>query len=646
MVRATRPAATPFGRLALLGSAGALLAAVVFAGGGSGDERIATVGGAAVALAAIGLSLGASGAIPLPRPDRAASLVVGAVFALALWAAVTIAWSLAGDASWSWANRGLVYGAALVLGGLVAWSTRWVATVVSLVLGAAVGWALLGVAIPSLFADGDRVARLREPVGYWNALALLADGALVLGLWAGGSERRARRVAGAALVFGSVLVVLLTQSRAGVVAGAVVVLLWLLLSSRRLESALSLVLAGGPGALVGAWAFTRPALVEDGVGRAARVDEAPLFASVAGAGLALAVVLALVVSVDALVRARRQAVVRMLAVAACVALLGGLGGTVVAVGNPISWARDQVSGGECANDPGRFAELCANNRLAWWGEALDVARAHPVGGSGAGTFSIARLRVRDDATAVREPHSVPLQLVADTGVVGLALGLLVALGAIVGLRAALRRLDGDEREAAAALVALPAAFGLHALVDYPLDFAAVAVPSLFVAGVLLAAGRPAAIRRGGIPELLGVVTVAVGIVALLALPELARREVRAAYDASYEGRLVVARDTAERARSLDPLSLEPLYALADVADRDGSQATAVGWYERATRLQPENPETWVALGRYHFLTTGDLCQAYTALNAAYTLDPNSRRWVPGGPLDASRDAVNDGACEE
>ena len=55
---------------------------------------------------------------------------------------------------------------------------------------------LLGVAIPSLFPDGDRIARLREPVGYWNALALLADAALALGLWVARSTRVMGRLPG------------------------------------------------------------------------------------------------------------------------------------------------------------------------------------------------------------------------------------------------------------------------------------------------------------------------------------------------------------------------------------------------------------------------------------------------------------------
>ena len=82
-------------------------------------------------------------------------------------------------------------------------------------------WALLGKAIPALGPDdAGRVARLKGSIGYWNALALLADAALGLG---SGSPRRLRdrlgRPAGAALVYAATIVILLTQSRSGVIAG-------------------------------------------------------------------------------------------------------------------------------------------------------------------------------------------------------------------------------------------------------------------------------------------------------------------------------------------------------------------------------------------------------------------------------------------
>ena len=81
-----------------------------------------------------------------------------------------------------------------------------------------------------------------------------------------------------------------------------------------------------------------------------------------------------------------------------------------------------------------------------------------------------------------------------------------------------------------------------------------------------------------------------------------------------------------------------------MAQLAGERGAAEAFYLRATRLQPENPVTWVDLGIFRHVA-GDECGAYQALNAAYTLDPKSTFWSPGGPLDVARDAVNNGACE-
>ena len=74
-----------------------------------------------------------------------------------------------------------------------------------------------------------------------------------------------------------------------------------------------------------------------------------------------------------------------------------------------------------------------------------------------------------------------------------------------------------------------------------------------------------------------------------------------------------------------------------MAERRGDETAAREAYARAVRLQPQNPDTWYALGLYEH-DIGALCQAYVHLNEAYTLDQRSLRWFPGGPLDRARDA--------
>ena len=72
----------------------------------------------------------------------------------------------------------------------------------------------------------------------------------------------------------------------------------------------------------------------------------------------------------------------------------------------------------------------------------------------------------------------------------------------------------------------------------------------------------------------------------------------------------------------------------------GQQDAADALYVKATRLQPENPDTWYQLGLFRFLR-GDMCGAYTAFNAAYTLDPKSTLFYKGGEFDQAKAAVND-----
>src|SRR5260221_3920443 len=99
-------------------------------------------------------------------------------------------------------------------------------------------------------------------------------------------------------------------------------------------------------------------------------------------------------------------------------LLAALAILAVVAGVAVPTGSHRFSSGECVNDPGRVGSLCANNRLHWWREAVRIFADRPAGGSGAGTFEIARTPVRRNADFVTEPHSVPLQILAGTRVVG------------------------------------------------------------------------------------------------------------------------------------------------------------------------------------------------------------------------------------
>jgi tetratricopeptide (TPR) repeat protein len=141
------------------------------------------------------------------------------------------------------------------------------------------------------------------------------------------------------------------------------------------------------------------------------------------------------------------------------------------------------------------------------------------------------------------------------------------------------------------------------------------------------------------------VLVALTVLASFSFPRLAERSNRNAIRAIDDGNLDAARDRALRARFFDPLAVDPIFTLAGIAQRQGRPREAIDRYVQAVELQPENPETWYALGFYEFEVIGNMCDAYRFLNNAYTLDSAGTEWIKGGPLDQARDAVNAGACE-
>ncbi len=182
-----------------------------------------------------------------------------------------------------------------------------------------------------------------------------------------------------------------------------------------------------------------------------------------------------------------------------------------------------------------------------------------------------------------------------------------------------------------ALVVAPAVYLGHALVDYSWDFLAVTAPTMVALGVLAAAGRPAGEPRRRLFLALGAIVLAATVLVSFSFPRLADRYERSSTRALVGDDFERARDRALWARFFNPVSVDPIFALARIAERRRFPVTAGREYIRAVELQPENPETWFALGLYEFQVRRNLCAAYRFLNNAYTLDPAGNQWVEGGP---------------
>src|SRR5512132_1333633 len=229
----------------LLAASGAILAWALFFAGGDSPSRLTWIGAGAVLVAALFSAAAFDRRIERPHVGRYGAAAAACFAAFVVWQGISIDWSVQPDRSWDYVNRGLVYLAFLVLGlfvgALVPRATRATAAGLAALLALVLGYALLAKGIPALYPDYGRLARLRSPIGFWNALALLGDFALVLGLW----RAAQRRVDGVLLVFAAVLTVVLAYSRGGVVIAALAAAAWLVLDRRRLESLFALVIGGG-----------------------------------------------------------------------------------------------------------------------------------------------------------------------------------------------------------------------------------------------------------------------------------------------------------------------------------------------------------------------------------------------------------------
>lgn len=640
---------------ALAASALAVLVSVwaLFFGGGSSDLALTWLGVVAVAAAALAVAATAAGLVRVPDVGRSGLALVLGLAAFALWNGVTIAWSIQPDRTWSYTNRGLVYLAfaclGVFVGALVPRTPRALAYGLAALLAGVLGWALLGKIVPSLYPDGGRLARLRSPIDYWNALALLADVALVLGLWLASRHRHgtARRVAGAALVYVAVLSILLAYSRAGVVVGIVLVACWLALEPARLESLAALVCSAPVAALVAAWALTQPGVADDGQPYSARVHDGAVFGVIAVIGLAFVVgaAVSLLRYEDEieLTAARRDELVRWTLVAAAVLAVLAFGASTVHAGGPRQWLSDRVheftSSQDVTEGKSRIANFSSNHRWTWWKESWRTWEDNPLGGTGAGTFALVHRPLRTTSTDVTvEPHNLPLQFLAETGLVGFALFMGLVVAGVLVVRDALRRFSDGDRAAVAVLALAPLAYLLWGLVDFDWDFVAVTGPAFLVLGALAAAGRGPTTRLRPRPVwVAGAAAIALGAAFSLVSPWLSQRRYEASLRAFDRRDLAGSVQAAKDAHSLNPLSLDPLLVwagdLAVAKDLPGAKRL----YRQAIDLQPKNPEGWYQFGAFELEVDCYPLQAYRYLNRAYTLDP----FGPTKELDLARRVVNE-----
>lgn len=249
------------------------------------------------------------------------------------------------------------------------------------------------------------------------------------------------------------------------------------------------------------------------------------------------------------------------------------------------------------------------DRVPFWRAAWADAMAHPLIGSGPGSFPAAWLRYRAVPQGALDAHNLYLQTLAEVGPIGLVvLSTALALPLTVVRRAATQSRYGPA--AAAAYVA----FLAHAAIDWDWQMPAVTLPALVLAACLLAAARGA--RSPAVPlSLAASTTGALAIAACIAL--VGNSALSGASGAASAHDWPNAARLAERAARWQPWSADPLVVLGQAQAATGDVHAAQASFARATSLAPED---WLAWYDLALASRGSLRRR--ALNRIATLVPD------------------------
>jgi hypothetical protein len=526
-------------------------------------------------------------------------LFLGTLAAFGLWALASAVWSESPSASALECERMLVYLGAVGALTVLARSID-VALAAGGLLVAATGICTYSLAtrlFPERAGRFDPVAgyRLSTPVGYWNALGLVAAIAtvLALGLAARGRGAIVRASAAATLVV-LLPTIYFTFSRGAWLALGLAFVFLIAVDSRRLQLlATSLVCAVCPAAaLLAAWRSTALTSMDAAIGTAAGEGH-----RLAVFIVALAVASALLVTLVALVERRvvippasRRLFVAVLLVAATTAVAAAM----AAWGPPWSIAsRTWTAFVSAPPDTGqnlnrRLFQLSGTGRIDDWRIALREFRSSPLLGTGAGTYENWWMARRPQATQIRDAHSLYFETLGELGAVGL--GLLVVV-----LLVPLRVLWQARREplipfVGAALVAWMA----HSAVDWDWEVPGVTILALVCAVVLCGAaprrtvllGRKARAGAGSAAAIAALLGVIVGI---------GNQALASSRNALGSQNYAQADALAEKATRWAPWLADPWIVRGEVAAFDQDSSMARRDFRKAIAKDPRNYLAWYGL---------------------------------------------------
>jgi O-antigen ligase len=272
------------------------------------------------------------------------------------------------------------------------------------------------------------------------------------------------------------------------------------------------------------------------------------------------------------------------------------------------------------------------DRKAFWSAAWDVFGDHPVTGTGPDSFQNQFTERRpyghagNNAGAV---HDVPLDMLANGGLVAGLPYLAVLAATAASLVAALRRIGGDQRLLVVGVGTGWVGYVVQSLVS-------IDKPSLVAAHWILAGAAGAlALRREpimiGLPGraagpgrwgwVAGATVVSLALLVPITRPIRAETAIGRALDELRAGDVGAAVDRAERARQLAPWEPSHTFYAANVHYRAGDGARAVREVARGAALAPGDPTYALSAAQLAALV-GDRASAARFAGEAIVRDPN------------------------
>jgi O-antigen ligase len=474
-------------------------ALIVFMGFNAGGYFPATPALAALVLAQILLVRIMQARRPFEGLAPATLVAIAALGCYALMTLLSASWSHSTSRALIEFDRAWLYLLILVLFGSVRASRqnlRWLLR--GLVIGTSIVClaGLISRVLPDVWHTAPDVSneRLSYPVTYWNALGLLAALGIVLAfhLTCTLRERRLARILAAAVVPLLAATLFFTLSRGAIAAGAVGLVVYVLVArpAGLLSGGLATVPATGALVVV---AYHANLLNTADPTTPAAVSQGHRVALAAGICVAVCAGLRAILAVGLDPRLRRIAGRslmsrdgRLAAIAGAVAVLVA---AALALNAPHTLANDWqrfLSGASTPTTANhlskRLTDPSNDGRTDLWRVALHGFSASPLHGSGAGMFQTLWDRNRPTFVYTINAHSLYFQAMAELGIPGIALLVILVGGVLIGLGT---RARASRRSLYGALLAAGVVWALHAGVDWDWEMPVVTLGFFAVAGAAL-----------------------------------------------------------------------------------------------------------------------------------------------------------------